>query len=231
MALPKVATPKYSLKLPSDGRMIQYRPFLVKEEKILLMAVESENEKEIIEAVKTIIGNCLETEGVDINDLPVFDIEYLFLNLRSKSVGETVKLKLKCEKCENECLVGVNLSEVDITKTEGHDTKIQLTNEIGIIMKYPTFGIAETPDVKSNPIKVVNLCIDKIYDSKSVYGAKDSTDEELDEFIDSLSHEQFQKIQGFFETMPKMKKEIKFKCDKCEDDNSIVVESLQDFFV
>ena len=230
MALPKVSTPTHSLKLPSDGRTIKYRPFLVKEEKILLMAVESENEKEITEAVKTIISNCVE-DDININDLPVFDIEYLFLNLRSKSVGETVKLNMKCEHCENECLVGVNLSEVEISRTEGHDTKIPLTGEIGVIMKYPTFGIAESADAKSNPLKVVNLCIDKIYDSKSVYDSRDSTDEELTEFVESLNHEQFQKIQNFFETMPKMQKDIEFKCSKCEKENSMVVDRLQDFFV
>ena len=195
------------------------------------MAVESENEKKISEAIKTIISNCVEDSDIDVNNLPVFDIEYLFLNLRSKSVGETVKLNIKCDECENECLVGINLSEVDITRTEEHDPKIQLTDNIGVIMKYPTFSIAESANVKSNPLKVINLCIDKIYDSKSVYEAKDSTDEELTEFVESLNHEQFQKIQNFFETMPKMQKEIKFKCSKCEAENSTVVERLQDFFV
>jgi hypothetical protein len=233
MALPKVATPKYSLKLPSDGRAVNYRPFLVKEEKILLMAVESGNEKELSDAVKTIINNCIESsDSIDVKTLPVFDIEYLFLNLRAKSVGESVKLKLKCknEKCEHECLVGINLSSVDVTKTEGHDNKIQLTDDIGVIMKYPTFGMLDLPDIKKNPLKVVNMCIDKIYDSKSVHEAKDSTDEELSEFVDSLNHLQFEKIQKFFETMPKMQKTVDFKCDSCLTENSLTVERLQDFF-
>jgi len=230
MALPKVATPKYSLKLPSNGDTINYRPFLVKEEKILLMAVESEDDRELANAVKTIINNCIESDDVDVQTLPVFDIEYLFLNLRSKSVGETVKLKLKCEKCEHECLVGVNLSDVGVIKTEGHDSKIQLTDDIGVVMRYPTFGMLDSPNMKENPLKVVNMCIDKIYDAKTVHEAKDSTDEELSDFVDSLNHLQFEKIQKFFETMPKMQKVINFKCDSCLNENSVTMEKLQDFF-
>ena len=230
MTLPKIATPKHTLKLPSDGRSIKYRPFLVKEEKILLMAVESENEKEISNAVKNIIRNCIEGEDFDIDDLSTFDIEYLFLNLRSKSVGETVKLNFKCEECEEECLVGINLSEIEVERTEGHNSKIQLTDEIGIVMKYPTFSITDSPEVEKNPLEMVNLCIDKIYDTKSVYNAKDSSKEELSEFIESLNQQQFQKIQGFFETMPKLRKEVKFKCSKCEKENAVVIERLQDFF-
>jgi len=230
MGLPKVATPKYSLKLPSDGRTVNYRPFLVKEEKILLMAVETENENEISEAVKTIIGNCLESEDIDVKKLPVFDVEYLFLHLRSKSVGETVKLKLKCSECENECLTGIDLSTVEVTKTEGHEKKIQLTDDIGVVMTYPTFGMIDSPDIRKDPLQVVNMCIEKVYDSKSVYETKDFSIAELTEFIDSLSHTQFEKIQKFFETMPKMQKEVNYKCDKCLAENSTVVERLQDFF-
>ena len=229
MTLPKIATPTHTLKLPSDGRSIRYRPFLVKEEKILLMAMESEDEKEVTEAVKNIIENCVE-DDLDVKNLAVFDVEYLFLNLRSKSIGESVKLKMSCEHCENECMVNVNLSSVEINRTEGHDNKIQLTSEIGVIMRYPTFGIAESVDITKDPLKVVNDCVDKIYDSKKVYNTRDSSEEELTEFVDSLNHEQFQKIQNFFETMPKLKKDVSFKCSKCKKDSDIVIERLQDFF-
>ena len=230
MALPKVATPKYNLKLPSNGKTIKYRPFLVKEEKILLMAVESEDEKEITNAISVIINNCVD-DDIDIDELAVFDIEFLFLNLRSKSVGESVKLKLPCKHCENEeCNVSINLSEIEVQHTEGHDTKIQLTDEIGIIMKYPSFGIAGIDNISKDPLKIVNLCVDQIYDTKSVYHSKDSSEEELTEFIESLNQEQFLKIQNFFETMPKLKKEVKYICPKCEKENSVVMEKLQDFF-
>tara|TARA_Y100000034_G_scaffold19482_1_gene22003 strand:- start:414 stop:1109 length:696 start_codon:yes stop_codon:yes gene_type:complete len=230
MVLPKVATPKYSLKLPSNGKTIKYRPFLVKEEKILLMAVESEDEKEISNAVKEIIKNCIDDDDVNIDDLAVFDVEYLFLNLRSKSVGESVKLKIPCKNCENECNITINLSEVNVEQVEGHTNKIQLNDEIGIIMKYPNFGITEIDNIANDPLRVVNFCVDQIYDSKSVYHAKDSTEEELTEFIESLNQEQFKKIQDFFETMPKIKKEVKYVCPKCEKEGNMVIEKLQDFF-
>jgi len=229
MALPTISTPTYTLKLPSSGEIIKYRPFLVKEEKVLLMAAESGDEKEIAIAVNSIIKNCVKDE-VDTDSLAVFDIEYLFLNLRSKSIGESVKLIIPCEHCENECKVSVNLSDINVEKTEGHNKKIQLTDSIGVIMKYPTFKATETIDIDKDPLKIINMCIDQVYDSKSVYNTKDSSEEELVEFVDSLNQEQFKKIQEFFETMPKLRKEVDFKCSKCEKENNVVVDRLQDFF-
>ena len=229
MALPTISTPTYTLKLPSSGEIIKYRPFLVKEEKVLLMAAESGDEKEIAIAVNSIIKNCVKDE-VDTDSLAVFDIEYLFLNLRSKSIGESVKLLIPCEHCENECKVSVNLSDINVEKTEGHNKKIQLTDSIGVIMKYPTFKATETIDIDKDPLKIINMCIDQVYDSKSVYNTKDSSEEELVEFVDSLNQEQFKKIQEFFETMPKLRKEVDFKCSKCEKENNVVVDRLQDFF-
>jgi hypothetical protein len=231
MGLPKVATPKYSLNLPSNNKKISYRPFLVKEEKVMMMAAESGNEKDIMNAVKNVISDCIDTK-LDVDDLPMFDIEYLFLNLRTKSVGESATIKIACS--DSECgfnnEVDVNLSEIDVVKSDKHAEKVKIDDEIGIVLKYPTMANIAGVDVEKDPFKVITACIDYIYDSKQQYKASEYKEDELTEFIESLSQEQFKSIQTFFETMPKIKKDVEFKCVKCGKDNKTVVDKVQDFF-
>ena len=200
MALPKLATPKYTMKLPSNGMEVKYRPFLVKEEKVLLMAVESGDEKQITSAVSSILQECVECEGgLNVSELPVFDVEYLFLNLRGKSVGETVKLIMPCKECNQDYTLNVDIESIKMTTHEDHEKKIQLTDEIGVVMKYPYFGMTTADNIRKSiakdPTKIVNECIDQIYDSKNVYNAKAYSESDLEEFVGSLNQEQFTKIQ------------------------------------
>jgi len=217
MGLPKVAVPKYSLKLPSTDKEIQYRPFLVKEEKLLLIAMESDDEKQVVEATKDVIKNCI-VGDVDVDSLPIFDIEYIFLWLRARSKGEVIELKYKCPKCEKTIPVSFNVEDVKVTKNNQHTTKIQLTDELGVCLRYPDMNLQNKIDSisKDNQIEIILksilLCIDYIYDNENIYARKDHTEKELEEFLESLSDTQFQKISTFFETMPRLKHEVKLEC-------------------
>jgi hypothetical protein len=247
MGLPRIAVPEYSLTLPSNGTEIKYRPFLVKEEKILLIAMESEDEEQVATASKNVIQNCIYTD-LDVNELAIFDIEYIFLQLRSRAKGERIDLNYTCPKCENAISVSFNIDDINIEKTEGHDTKIQLTDDLGVVMKYPNMilqtQIEKTKD--DNQIeqlfKTMIVCIDYIYDTEKMYSNKDHTEKELTEFLESLADPQFQKISKFFETMPKLKHDIKLECknkvkgegkkkDKsCGYKEDMTLEGLQSFF-
>tara|TARA_B100001094_G_scaffold333417_1_gene411903 strand:- start:38554 stop:39264 length:711 start_codon:yes stop_codon:yes gene_type:complete len=236
MALPKLATPEYTLKLPSNNMEVKYRPFLVKEEKILLMAVESGNESQMTNAISSILEDCVDfRDGTRVKDLPTFDVEYLFLNLRAKSIGETIKVVMPCKNCKNDYTLNIDIESVKMNMVDDHDSKIQLTEEIGVVMKYPTFGMTIDESTREvitkDPVRLVNSCIDKIYDSDKVYNAKDYSDSDLNEFVESLNQDQFLKIQKFFETMPSMKHDASFTCGKCDTRNELVLESIQDFFV
>ena len=215
MTLPRIAVPKYTLIIPSSGKEISYRPFLVKEEKILLIAMESGEEKEMIGAVQNIIENCV-YDDLDVKNMPMFDIEYIFLQLRAKSKGEIVDLSFDCGKCEKPINVQIDLSKIEITKTEGHDPKIPLSDDVGVIMKYPSMEIQniinkEKSDVE-NVFSTITSCIDSIWDKESVYASKDHTKEELNDFLESLPDDSFTKIQKFFDTVPVLKHEFELKC-------------------
>ena len=215
MALPTIAVPKYQLKIPSSGKEVSYRPFLVKEEKILLIAMESDKEEEMTTAIKDIIHNCV-YEDLDVKNMPMFDIEYIFLQLRAKSKGEIVDLSFECGKCKKPISIQVDLSKIEITKTEGHNIKIPLSDDVGVIMKYPSMDIQkviskENSDVE-NVFTTISFCIESIWDKETVYASKDHTREELNEFMESLPDDSFKKIQNFFDTVPVLKHELELKC-------------------
>ncbi len=248
MGLPKIAVPEYSLKLPSNGKEIKYRPFLVKEEKILLMAMESKNEQEILTATKNVIKNCVFGD-YDIDEMSTFDIEYIFLWLRGKAKGEEINLKYKCPQCEKELPVSFNIEDIEIEKTEEHSNKISINETLGVVMKYPNMtlqlkidSMKDISDIEKI-FKTVLLCIDYIYDNEKMYSSKDHTEAEMEDFLESLSDIQFQKISSFFETMPKLKHEIKLECKNkvkgegkkkdskpCGYTEELVLEGLQSFF-
>lgn len=248
MALPKIKSPIYELTLHSTKTSYKYRPFLVKEQKILLMALESEDSKEMLRAIKQIIINC-SVDEIDVEKLPMFDLEYFFLRLRGKSIGEEIELKLthptglnaKGEMCEFNTPYKLNIMDVEVQVSEEHTNKIVLDDEsgIGIVLKYPTMGIAdklqttETSDNKSqfDVIQAVVIeSIDYIFDKESNYPASESTKAELIEFINGLSQDQFAKLTAFFNTMPKLKKEIKWTCSTCGCEDKVELEGMTSFF-
>ena len=244
MGLPKIAVPEYTLKLPSNGKELKYRPFLVKEEKILLLAMESEEEQQIVDATKTVIKNCVFGD-IDVDDLPTFDVEYIFLWLRGKAKGEVIELKYDCPTCKNTIPVSFNIEAIEIFKDENHNNKIQLTENLGIVMKYPNLTLQTKIDMVKDEsnidriFRTILLCIDYIYDKEKTYSMKDHTSAEMVEFLESLTDDQFQKISNFFETSPKLKHTVnlncKFKSGKnkksCGYTEEIVLEGLQSFFV
>ena len=240
MALPKLNVPVYEAVLPSTEKVIKYRPFLVKEEKILLTAMEAGEDSAMIPAVKQIINNCVEG-NLDVDKLPTFDIEYLFLRLRAKSVGEQVTLGLKpwgCPKnkgelCENSTQVNVNLEEVNVIKTEKHSNKIMLDDKIGIQLSYPDMsklGKVDKIDTAEAGMNIIKDCIDMIYTEEEMYERGTFTDKELDEFVESLNTQQFTLIKNFFDTMPVLKHTVKYKCEFCGEDKETTIQGLNSFF-
>jgi hypothetical protein len=217
MGLPRIAVPEYSLILPSNGKEIKYRPFLVKEEKILLLAMESEDEEQIATATKNVIKSCIYAD-IDVNDLPIFDVEYVFLQLRARAKGEKIELNYSCPKCQTEIPISFNIDEIKVIKTEGHDTKVELSDGLGVVMKYPNMSL-QTEIEKSKDeqqveqlFRTIRLCIDYIYDADKMYSNKDHTEAEMTDFLESLTDTNFQKISKFFETMPKLKHDVKLEC-------------------
>ena len=236
MALPKLTTPTYELEIPSTDEKIKYRPFLVKEEKILMMAMESKSSADITQAVKDIVMECTFNK-VKIDDMPMFDVEYIFLNVRSKAVGEVSKLKLLCpDDGKTYADVEVNLSEVKVQVGDDHTNKIELGNGMGMIMKYPTIDSFKESGIKdinpNNMLEVISTCILQIYEEegKKVYDTKDQTRKELTDFIEQLNTKQFKDVQQFFETMPKLKHEITIKNPKTKKESKITLTGLNDFF-
>ena len=237
MALPVLTVPTYELEVPSTDEKIKYRPFLVKEEKLLLIAIESEDNGEIVQAVKTIVDECTFNK-LNLGKLPIFDVEYIFLQIRAKSVGETTNLRLLCpDDRETYAKVEVDLTEVLVQVDEGHTNKIELTDEMGIIMQYPNIdsmvdvGIADI--TASNMLDIISTCIEHIYDKggEEVHMAVDSTKKELVEFIEQLNTKQFAEVQKFFDTMPKLKHTVKVKNPKTEKESEVTLTGLNDFFV
>jgi len=237
MALPTINTPTYELVVPSTDEKIKYRPFLVKEEKILLIASESGKQEDIINAIKQIATAC--TFGkLKIGRMPMFDVEYIFLQIRAKSVGEVSELTLIApDDKETRVIVEVDLSEVKVQEIEGHTNKIELTDEMGIYMQYPTVDTFSnsgmTEITASNMLEVISACIAQVYDKKGeeVWESKDSTKKELVDFIEQLSSKQFADIQKFFDTMPKLKHVVTVKNPKTKKETDVVLSGLSDFFV
>lgn len=238
MPLPKIATPTYELELPSTKETIQYRPFLVKEEKLLVLALEGENTKEITTAIKNVIKSCIHTKGIKVEILPTFDIEYLFLNIRGKSVGEEIEVNIICpDDGETYVPVKINIDDIKVKESEKHTNKIKVDSAIVMEMKYPSLDqfIKSNFDFNSNDtmnqsFDLVATCIDKIYNEQEVWVAADCTKKELVEFLEQMNSSQFKEIEKFFETMPKLSHEVKVINPKTDVESTVVLEGLSSFF-
>ena len=240
MALPKLNVPVYEAILPSTEKVIKYRPFLVKEEKILLTALEADETKALSSAVRQIVNNCVQGE-LDVDKLPTFDIEYLFLRLRAKSVGEKVTIGLKpwgCPNnkgalCENTTEVEINLEEVKVDKGKATSSKIMLDDKIGIKMKYPdinTINLTGASTADAAGMNIIKDCVDMIYTEEETHERDSFTDEELNDFIDSLNSQQFKLIRDFFDNMPVLKHTVKYKCETCGEKKETILQGLNSFF-
>jgi len=236
MALPKIDVPIYELVVPSTDEKIKYRPFLIKEEKILLMAMESGKEEDVIQAVKTIVTECTFNK-LKLGSIPMFDVEYIFLQIRAKSVGEVSKLRVLCkDDGKTYANVEVDLNKIQVQVDKSHTNKIELSDEMGIIMNYPTidsFSEAGISQINAeNMLDVIVSCIGEIYDKggEEVWDAKDSTKKELVEFVEQLNTQQFADVQAFYDTMPKLKHTITVKNPKTKKENKVVLSGLADFF-
>ena len=240
MPLPKIATPSYELELPSTGKTITYRPFLVKEEKLLVIALESEDTKQITNAIKAVIRACVLTKGIKVEALPTFDIEYLFLNIRGKSVGEDLDVKLICPgDNKTEVNVNINLDDIQVNKPEGHSNKIKLDNNLMMELKYPSLNEFiknnfDPNEVGTNAMEqsfdLIGSCINKIYNEDEVWVAADCSKKEINEFLDSMNSNQFKEVEKFFETMPKLSHTVKVKNPKTKVESDVVLEGLASFF-
>ena len=245
MPLPSIATPTYELIVPSSGETISYRPFLVKEEKILLMALEGRNTKDITKVFQKVLKDCvLVPENFDTSKLAMFDLEYIFLQLRARSVGETIEPAIVCQPCGKTIQLSIDLSQIEVHMQDEHDKHVPLTDTIGVVMKYPSldtlvdfnvsedeqgFKEVESLDTSQTFNTIVN-CIDYIYDGDQKYSAEDQTKEEIHAFIESLTQAQFLKIQKFFDTMPKLEHTVEYT-NPCNDEKQkFVLNSLADFF-
>ena len=238
MPLPKIVTPSYELTLPSNGKKIKYRPFLVKEEKILILAIESNSMKDISRAIKDVLKGCILTKGVRIDDLPTFDIEYLFLNIRGKSVGESLDVNIICPDDEKTSVkVVIDLDDIKVQKNENHTNKVQLDKNLMMELKYPSLEefIKSNFDFKDEnamdqSFKLIASCVDKIYTDEEVWVAADCTKKEITEFLESMNSSQFKKIEEFFTTMPKLSHTIKVKNPNTKVESEVVLEGLASFF-
>ena len=240
MPLPTITTPTYELKIPSTGKKIKYRPFLVKEEKILIIALESKNQNEITNAVKDVLKKCILTRGIKVDDLPTFDIEYIFLNIRAKSIGEDIKLIVTCpDDNETEVPVTIYVDEIKVVKPKEHTTDISLDKNLSLRMKYPSLNqfIENNFETEDEPQTVVNKtfkliadCIDTVFTEEEAWDAKDYTSDERLEFIEQLNSKQYKQVEKFFASMPKLSHTIEITNPNTKKKSSIVLEGLADFF-
>ena len=240
MALPKIDIPTYEIELPISKKKIKYRPFLVKEQRNLLMAIESDETSTIQQNIKDILYNCTLTEGIDIEKLPILDIEYYFINLRAKSVGEVVESNYRCNNevngttCGNTMKANINLLEIKPDLSNLVNPEIQLTPQLVIKMKYPEFGnVKESLDMDNITDITFNMIansVEYIYDGEQFYYANEAEPGEMLEFIEQLNQEQFDKVENFFNNLPRMTKNVQMKCGKCGFDHTIEVEGLENFF-
>ena len=238
MPLPKITAPTYELVLPSSGRKCRYRPFLVKEEKLLIIAMESEDTKQITTAVQNVLKNCILTRGIKVEKLATFDIEYLFLNIRGKSVGEDVEVMITCpDDGETQVPAVINLDDIKINETKGHTRDIKIDDTLSLRMKYPSmdefvknnFDISEGMDIEDT-FELIASCIEQVYSEEESWNASDCTRKELVDFIDQLGTKQFKEVENFFATMPKLSHTLKVVNPKTKVENEILLEGLQSFF-
>ena len=238
MPLPKIATPTYSMVLPSLEKEINYRPFLVKEEKLLVLALETEDTKQITTAIKAVLKSCVLTKGIKVEPLPTFDIEYLFLNIRGKSVGESIDVNIICPDDEKTSVkVVIDLDDIKVNKTEGHSNQIKLDENLMMELKYPSLDefIKNNFDFNDQnameqSFKLIASCIDKIYNEEEVWVEADCTKKEITEFLESMNSSQFKKIEEFFTSMPKLSHTIKVTNPNTKVENEVVLEGLASFF-
>ena len=238
MALPKISTPFYETKLPSTGEALKYRPFLVKEEKLLVLALESEDTTQITTAIKAVIKACIKTRGIKVETLPTFDIEFLFLNIRGKSVGEVLDVNVICPDDEKtQVSVQIDLDSIECRKTEGHTNKIKLDDTIMMEMKYPSLDqfIKSNFDMKEEnqmeqSFDLIASCIDKLYSADEVWASEDCSKKEMSDFLEQLNSSQFKEIEKFFETMPKLSHTIKVTNPETKVKSDVTLEGLAAFF-
>ena len=234
MALPKLNTARYETTIPSTGRAVEYRPYLVKEEKILMIALESQDQQAVLRAVKDVIESCV-FDDIDVTKLAIFDIESLFLALRSKSVGEGVEINIKCEECDSENPYSIDLQEIAIPEVGEQDNTIMITDVVGLTMRYPSYtdmDSVSTEELQSveGVIQLITRCIDSVFDEESVHKGSDQSEEELTEFVDSLNSEQFKKMSDWFDSMPSISHTVEFDCISCKVHNEQELRGLQSFF-
>ena len=238
MPLPTIVTPTYELELPSTGKKIKYRPFLVKEEKLLVLALETEDTKQISTAIKTVLKNCIQSRGVKVESLPTFDIEFLFLNIRGKSVGEEIEVNLiSPDDKVTEVPVSINIDDIKIQKSEDHDKKIKLDDTLIMEMKYPSldqfiksnFDFGDEVNMDQS-FELIASCINKIYNEEEVWSTSDCTKKEVTDFLEQMNSMQFKEIEKFFETMPKLSHSVTFKNPKTKVESTVVLEGLSSFF-
>ena len=238
MPLPKIATPTYELELPSSGEIIRYRPFLVKEEKVLVIALESEDTKQITNAIKAVLKSCVLTKGIKVEKLPTFDIEFLFLNIRGKSVGEELDVNVICPDDEKTSVpVSINLDDIQVQKNDEHDNKIKLDDNIMMELKYPSLDQFiknnfefDEKNAMQQSFDLIGSCIDKIYTEDEVWASADCTKKEINEFLESMNSTQFKGIEQFFETMPKLSHTISITNPNTKKTSEVVLEGLASFF-
>ena len=239
MPLPKIATPTYELVLPSSGRKVKYRPFLVKEEKILIMALESEDSKQITSAIKTVIRDCILTRGIKVEKLATFDIEYLFLNVRAKSVGETVEVNVTCpDDGQTQVLVEIDIDSIKVQKDSNHSNIVKLDDTLSLQMNYPSlnqfietnFDIGSEKSEVDQSLDVIMSCINQVYTEEEAWDASECTKKELREFVEQMNSKQFKKLEEFFNTMPKLSHTLKVTNPNTDVENEVVLEGLASFF-
>ena len=239
MPLPKINTPTFELVLPSTGKKIKYRPFLVREEKILIMAMESNNTNQITDAIVQIMNDCIITRGIKVEKLSTFDIEYLFLNVRAKSVGETVEVNVTCpDDGETSVQMEIDIDSIKVQKNKGHRNTIKLDKDLSMKLRYPSldqfiesnFDVRDVQNNVGQSLSMITSCIDMIYNEEESWNASDSTQKELEEFIEQLNTKQFKQIENFFSTMPKLSHTILVKNPKTEVESEVVLEGLAAFF-
>jgi len=238
MPLPKISTPTYELELPSTGKTIKYRPFLVKEEKLLVLALESDDSKEITNAIKAVLKDCIQTRGVKVETLPTFDIEYLFLNIRGKSVGEDIEVSVLCpDDGETYAEVQISIDEIEVVKDKDHNKQIKIDDKLMMEMRYPSLD----QFVKSNfsfngdnqvdqSFDLIASCIDKVYSKEEAWTSDDFTKKEVTEFLEQMNSSQFKDIESFFTTMPKLRHEVEVLNPKTKKSSKVVLEGLASFF-
>ena len=241
MPLPKISTPTYELVLPSTGKIIKYRPFLVKEEKILILALESQSTKEITNAIKQVLKDCIITKGIKVEELPTFDIEYIFLNVRGKSVGESLDLIITCgDDGETQVPVTVFIDQIQVEEDPEHKRDIQLDTNLVLRMKYPSldqfiktnfdFSVEQSSSNIERSFDVISSCIDVIFNAEESWSAADSTKKELTDWIETLTPNQFKEIEKFFDTMPRLSHTVKVINPKTKVESDVVLEGLTSFF-